>query len=500
MGQRLQEAEEEHSKKELAFTDEADDFLEGTTVQLPNFSYGKPGEVSAETSANRSQSLDQTSEGLGGALQAARDLNKPGDAGGIANRSKSKRRFDTGLDFGVRPSRTTAKDSLMGEDADDFGDVADLDMESMMEGKGLPADFDGYDVFGGSAIDSSRKREPRRSRRRLESMEEMMGTEELPQLDAQDGLALNIPGLPGVGNAGGMMRGGMEMMDEMEMGGMGGMMGMGMELPQGDKFEPIEDNPFVNVHDAPLSTFSIDVDTASYAKVRSLLNQNSLPRPDAVRIEEFLNYFNYNYAPPEDDHPFAASMEIAACPWNPTHRLARIGIKGKVIEADRPSSNLVFLLDVSGSMDEPNKLPLVIQGMKMLTDQLTENDKVAIVVYAGAAGMVLDATRGDKKQQIVAALDRLKAGGSTNGGQGIMLAYQLARDNFIVGGTNRVILCSDGDFNVGVTGTDQLVSIAQENAKVEHLSVRARLRHRKPQRRHDGTDLQQGERELRLHR
>ena len=285
--------------------------------------------------------------------------------------------------------------------------------------------------------------------------------------------------------------GGMEMMMGMDndqddmmsmdggMMGMGGMMDMeGMEMEMmdmdemdmgtavfGDRFDPIEDNAFVNVSQAPLSTFSIDVDTASYAKVRSMLNRHALPSPDSVRIEELLNYFHYDYPAPKDDHPFAASMEIAACPWNSEHRLARVGIKGREIETDRPSSNIVFLLDVSGSMDEPNKLPLVIDGMKMLTDQLSENDKVAIVVYAGAAGLVLDSTRGDKKQDIVTALERLQAGGSTNGGQGIALAYDIARDNFVVGGTNRVILCSDGDFNVGVTGTDALVALATENAK-----------------------------------
>ncbi len=259
----------------------------------------------------------------------------------------------------------------------------------------------------------------------------------------------------------------MDMMMAMDVsGGMGGGMA-------GDRYEPIEDNPFMEVNNAPLSTFSIDVDTASYAKVRMyLLQHHSLPRPDAVRIEELVNYFSYDYAPPTDEHPFAAAMDIASCPWNPKHRLARIGIKGKVLGDERPSSNLVFLLDVSGSMNQPNKLPLVIEGMKMLTDQLTENDSVAIVVYAGAAGRVLDSTSGDQKQTIVAALERLKAGGSTNGGQGIALAYQIARDNFIVGGTNRVILCSDGDFNVGVTGTDELVRIAEENAKSNvYLSV-----------------------------
>ncbi len=241
----------------------------------------------------------------------------------------------------------------------------------------------------------------------------------------------------------------------------------------GDRHDPIEDNPFMEVDNAPMSTFSIDVDTAAYAKVRMyLLQQSAMPRPAAVRIEELVNYFDYDYKPPTDEHPFSATMDIAGCPWNPEHRLARIGIKGKVIEEQRPSSNLVFLLDVSGSMNRSNKLPLVIDGMKLLTDQLTENDSVAIVVYAGAAGMVLDSTSGDQKQVIHSALERLKAGGSTNGGQGITLAYQIARDNFIVGGTNRVILCSDGDFNVGVTGTDELVRIAEENAKSNiYLSV-----------------------------
>lgn len=240
----------------------------------------------------------------------------------------------------------------------------------------------------------------------------------------------------------------------------------------GDRYASIQDNAFVAVADSPLSTFSVDVDTASYSKVRSLLRNHSLPRPDAVRIEEMLNYFDYDYPAPQGEHPFAASMEIAQCPWNSAHRLARIGIRAKEIDTQRPHSNLVFLLDVSGSMDEPDKLPLVIEGMKLLTDQLTENDKVAIVVYAGAAGVVLDATRGDKKQIISEALDRLRAGGSTNGGQGIVLAYQIARDHFIKGATNRVILCSDGDFNVGVTGTDELVRIAKENARTNiFLSV-----------------------------
>lgn len=237
----------------------------------------------------------------------------------------------------------------------------------------------------------------------------------------------------------------------------------------GDHFEPITDNPFLRVVDNPLSTFSIDVDTASYSKVRQyLLEQNALPRPDAVRIEELINYFDYDYPPPADDaeHPFAASIAVASCPWNPDHRLARIGIQGRTVENDqRPASNLVFLLDVSGSMNQPNRLPLVRRGMQMLVEQLGENDRVAIVVYAGAAGRVLDSTPADRRQEIFEAIDRLRAGGSTNGGQGIQLAYATARDHFISGGTNRVILCTDGDFNVGTTGTDQLVRMVEKEAK-----------------------------------
>ncbi|GAA4430247.1 VWA domain-containing protein [Bremerella cremea] len=242
----------------------------------------------------------------------------------------------------------------------------------------------------------------------------------------------------------------------------------------GDKFEPIEENNFIAVADQPLSTFSIDVDTASYSKIRSYLSQfNQLPPRDAVRVEELVNYFTYDYAQPTDEHPFAANVEVASCPWNPTNRLVRVGIKGKEVNIDeRPASNIVFLLDVSGSMNSANKLPLLKKGMKMLVDQLGENDKVSIVVYAGAAGIVLEPTYGYEKATILAALDRLQAGGSTNGGQGIKLAYKLATDNFIQGGTNRVILCTDGDFNVGETSTGGLVGMAAEQAKKNiYLSI-----------------------------
>jgi secreted protein with Ig-like and vWFA domain len=235
----------------------------------------------------------------------------------------------------------------------------------------------------------------------------------------------------------------------------------------GDQYTRIYENPFITAKgENAVSTFSIDVDTASYANVRQFLQSGQLPPPDAVRIEELVNYFQYDYTPPTDDTPFAANMEIAACPWNPEHRLARIAIKGREIDRKvRPQSNLVFLIDVSGSMDEPNKLPLLIEGMKLLTRELGENDKVAIVVYASSEGTVLPSTRGDQQQTILNALDNLRAGGSTAGGSGINLAYQVAQENFIKGGVNRVILCTDGDFNVGVTSTAELERLAEEKAK-----------------------------------
>jgi Ca-activated chloride channel family protein len=235
----------------------------------------------------------------------------------------------------------------------------------------------------------------------------------------------------------------------------------------GDQYTRIYENPFITAKGGDaVSTFSIDVDTASYANVRQFLQSGQLPPPDAVRIEELLNYFPYNYEGPKDDTPFAAHIEVAACPWNPEHRLARIAIKGKEIDRKvRPQSNLVFLIDVSGSMDEPNKLPLLIDGMKLLTRELGENDKVSIVVYASSEGMVLPSTRGDQQQTILTALDNLRAGGSTAGGAGIELAYKTATENFVKGGVNRVILCTDGDFNVGVTDTAALTRLAEEKAK-----------------------------------
>jgi len=240
-----------------------------------------------------------------------------------------------------------------------------------------------------------------------------------------------------------------------------------IEKQSGDRFEKINETPFVATEKAPLSTFSIDVDTASYSKIRQYLNQsNSMPSPNMVRIEEMINYFEYDYSGPKDDTPFAAHMAVAQCPWNLEHRLVRIGLQARKIDMkQRPKANIVFLLDVSGSMNEPNKLPLVKTSLSMLASQLTENDKVAIVVYAGAAGCVLPSTNGAQKQAILSSLEHLNAGGSTNGGQGIQLAYSIAKEHFIEGGVNRVILCTDGDFNVGVTGDDALVEMMKANAK-----------------------------------
>jgi secreted protein with Ig-like and vWFA domain len=228
----------------------------------------------------------------------------------------------------------------------------------------------------------------------------------------------------------------------------------------------IYDNPFLNALTNPLSTFSVDVDTASYSNVRRYLNQGALPPPDAVRIEELINYFPTNDAPPTDGRPFAVYSEVASCPWAPSHQLVRVAIKGKEIASEqRPLSNLVFLIDVSGSMNEPNKLPLVKQSMQKLVDSLGENDRVAIVVYAGASGLALPSTSAMSKEQIRAAIDQLTPGGSTNGAQGIELAYAQAQANFIAGGVNRVILATDGDFNVGVTDRGQLTRLIEEKAK-----------------------------------
>ena len=239
-------------------------------------------------------------------------------------------------------------------------------------------------------------------------------------------------------------------------------------LNNGDRFADIYENRFQKVTSAPLSTFSVDVDSASYAKSRQLLLEaKRLPPADAVRIEEFVNYFDYEYTGPTNaNDPFGAELAITDCPWRPRTRLVRIALQAEKLDfVNRPKANIVFLLDVSGSMDEPNKLPLVKESIEMLVEQFGENDRVAIVVYAGAAGCVLESTLGNQQEEILAALDELNAGGSTNGGEGIQLAYDLARDHFIKDGINRVILCTDGDFNVGMTSTSELVDLVEENAK-----------------------------------
>ncbi|MCG3127523.1 MAG: hypothetical protein CHACPFDD_02383 [Phycisphaerae bacterium] len=238
------------------------------------------------------------------------------------------------------------------------------------------------------------------------------------------------------------------------------------EAAGAEAYKPIIDNPFFPVADAPLSTFSIDVDTASYSNMRRHLVSGRLPPRDAVRIEELLNYFEYDYPPPADDTPFAANIEVGACPWNPQHRLARIGLKGRVVaDEQRPVCNLVFLIDVSGSMQPENKLPLVKQGLSLLVERLSPDDRVALVVYAGASGLVLPSTPAGQREKILDALEQLRSGGSTNGGEGIVLAYSIAMENFIRGGVNRVILCTDGDFNVGITDRHELQKVIEEQAQ-----------------------------------
>lgn len=228
----------------------------------------------------------------------------------------------------------------------------------------------------------------------------------------------------------------------------------------------IKDNGYQRVADQPLSTFSIDVDTASYANVRRLLTQKRRPPADAVRIEELVNYFPYDYAQPIGEVPFAASLEVANAPWMPDHRLVRIGLKGREIsDAQRPAANLVFLLDVSGSMRQPNKLPLVKQSLRLLVNQLRADDRVAIAVYAGGSGLALPSTSAREKATILEAIDQLTPGGSTNGSLGIHLAYDIAKANFVPGGVNRVILATDGDFNVGTTSPGELVHLIEEKAK-----------------------------------
>ncbi len=234
-----------------------------------------------------------------------------------------------------------------------------------------------------------------------------------------------------------------------------------------EAYDHVSENQFFDVLENPLSTFSVDVDSASYANMRRFINGGQLPPKDSVRIEELVNYFPYRYEfPEENEHPFSVNVETAQAFWDPHHPLVRIGIKGKDIDwSQRPASNLVFLIDVSGSMHSMNKLPLVKRSLKLLIQNLGEQDRVAMVVYAGASGLALSSTPGDRKPEILAAIEELEAGGSTNGGAGIQLAYRVAKEHFIEGGINRVVLATDGDFNIGVTNQGDLVRLIEDHAK-----------------------------------
>lgn len=233
--------------------------------------------------------------------------------------------------------------------------------------------------------------------------------------------------------------------------------------PNTEDYNQIVENSFQKVADEPQSTFSIDVDAASYSNIRRFLNQQQLPPKDAVRIEEMINYFDYDYPQPTDREPFSVHTEVATCPWTSEHQLLHIGLQGISIPTDDlPPSNLVFLLDVSGSMEAPNKLPLLKSSFSLLVDQLRPQDRVAIVVYAGSSGVVLPSTKGSRKNDILAAINQLNAGGSTAGAAGIQLAYQIAQENFVKNGNNRVILATDGDFNVGISSEEELVRLIEE--------------------------------------
>ncbi|EKT3964649.1 von Willebrand factor type A domain-containing protein [Flavobacterium psychrophilum] len=229
-----------------------------------------------------------------------------------------------------------------------------------------------------------------------------------------------------------------------------------------ENYDNFLENPFESPKTAPLSTFSIDVDNASYTNIRRLINNGQKVPKDAVRVEEMINFFKYQYPQPKDNHPFSITTQYSECPWNSKHKLVQIGLQGKNIPTnDLPASNLVFLIDVSGSMNADNKLPLLIESLKILVEQLRKQDKVAIVVYAGAAGLVLPPTAGNEKQTIINALEKLNAGGSTAGGAGIELAYKTAQENFIKDGNNRVILATDGDFNVGSTSDSDMQALIE---------------------------------------
>lgn len=238
------------------------------------------------------------------------------------------------------------------------------------------------------------------------------------------------------------------------------------DMDDNEEYASFAENRFLPATDHPLSTFSLDVDAASYGNMRRMVNQGKIPQKDAVRVEELINYFNYDYPQPTGKEPVRIVTELSASPWNAKHQLLRIGVKAKEIPSEKlPPSNFVFLIDVSGSMYGATRLDLVKSSLKLLSNNLREKDRVAIVVYAGAAGEVLPSTSGSDRQKILEALDKLTAGGSTAGGEGIQLAYKIAEKNFIPNGNNRIILCTDGDFNVGVSSASELESLIESKRK-----------------------------------
>jgi Ca-activated chloride channel family protein len=244
----------------------------------------------------------------------------------------------------------------------------------------------------------------------------------------------------------------------------------------GERFGRLYDTPFFQAFDRPLSTFAVDVDTASYANMRRYIGRHGqLPPTDAVRVEELINYFDYDYPQPEDSrHPFSVNLEVAACPWEKGHRLVRVGLKAREMNpGKRPASNLIFLIDASGSMNRPLKLPLLKSSLAALTRNLTEDDRIGIVIYAGNAGVALDPVHGDLKEKIIDVIDGIGVGGGTNGAGGIRVAYDLAAKNYIKGGTNRVILATDGDFNVGITDSGELAKFVKDRSEKDGIFLTA---------------------------
>ncbi|MCZ6598141.1 MAG: von Willebrand factor type A domain-containing protein, partial [Planctomycetota bacterium] len=249
-------------------------------------------------------------------------------------------------------------------------------------------------------------------------------------------------------------------------GGRGPTRGSRFAYPGTEDYAAVPEAAFRRAAEHPLSTFAVDVDTASYTNVRRFLQRGRLPPAEAVRVEELLNYFRYDYPPPRDGKPLAVHIEVASCPWRPEHRLVHVGVQARAVaDADRKPANLVFLVDVSGSMRPENKLPLVKRGLELLLDGLDGDDRIAIVTYAQDACVVLDSTPASERQAILDVIDALGAGGSTNGGAGIDLAYDIATAHLLAGGNNRVILATDGDFNVRTTDRDALVALIEEKAR-----------------------------------